>query len=145
MVLCSEGFAVGWTKGKICNLLPDVTRQPVPSSLGNCLSCLLSSTCWWVSWVSRNKCFLWLLSRVVPLGMCWKLRLVLSLRMRRKNNVFLRTCCGSRLTEMWGLCHQCLWLSNHWAVFVGSLVTLPQCQDTFYAILRVLTVPLLSQ
>ena len=50
------------------------------------------------------------------------LPVVLSVRMRRKNNVFLRSCFGWRLTEMWELSDECLCVSNHLLVFVRSIV-----------------------
>ena len=40
---------------------------------------------------------------------------------------------------MWEVSDECLWVSNHLVVFLRSIVTLPQCQDTFHGIWRVLT------
>ena len=43
------------------------------------------------------------------------------------------------------LSDECLWVSNHLVVFLRSIVTLQQCQDTLHGIWRVLTVPSSTQ
>ena len=40
---------------------------------------------------------------------------------------------------MWELSDECLWVCNHLVLFLPSIVTLPQCEDTFHGIWRVLT------